>query len=140
MYLEDVLREWKKKCSGMGVSLNDEETLFTLGFADDRVIIAQDQHDAEFITQKLVANYRKWGLEVNVRKTEMLTIGGNQLSIELDDGRQISILKYLRVLLAQDGRLNTAIMNRNMQGRTAIAMLNGVIWDQRISKEKKKKD
>lgn len=126
----------------MGVPLNDEETLYTLCFADDQVLIAQDQDDAEYMTRKLVAEYRKWGLEVNVSKTEKLTVGGNQQSIELEDGRQIGscdIYKYLGVFLTQDGRLDQAIKKRNMLGRRAIAMLNGVLWDQRISKENKRR-
>ena len=66
----------------MGVPLNDEETFYTLCFAVDQVIIAQDQDDVEYMTRKLVAENRKWGLEVNASKTEKLTVGGNQQNIE----------------------------------------------------------
>ena len=141
IYLEHVLKEWKRKCSGMGVPLNDRDTLFTLCFADDQVVIAQDADDAEYMTRKLVAEYRKWGLEVSISKTEKLTIGGDQQDIELDDGQRIRSCeryKYLGVWVSQDGRLDHAIKDRNLQGRRAIAMLNGVLWDQRISKDNKK--
>ena len=67
---------------------------------------------------------------------------GDQQSIELEDGRKIldcEEYKYLGVWLTKDGNLDRAIKDRNVQGRKAIAMLNGVLWDQSISKETKRK-
>ena len=142
VYLEEVLKEWKRCCSGMGVPLREDGTLYTLCFADDQMVIAQDEEDANYMTRKLVEVYRKWGMEVNVVKTEKLVIGGDQQSIELEDGRKIQDCeeyKYLGVWLTKDGNLDRAIKERNVQGRKAIAMLNGVLWDQRISKETKRK-
>ena len=142
VYLEEVLKEWKRCCSGMGVPLREDGTLYTLCFADDQVVIAQDEEDANYMTRKLVEVYRKWGMEVNVVKTEKLVIGGDQQSIELEDGRKIldcEEYKYLGVWLTKDGNLDRAIKDRNVQGRKAIAMLNGVLWDQSISKETKRK-
>lgn len=141
IFLEHVLKEWKKKCSGMGVPLNDTDTLYTLCFADDQVVIAQDADDAEYMTRKLVLEYRRWGLEVSVKKTEKLTIGGDQQDIELEDGQCIKSCehyKYLGVRVSQDGKMDQAIKDRNLQGRKAIAMLNRILWDQSISKEKKR--
>ena len=43
----------------MGLPLNDVETLYTLCFADDQVVIAQDADDAEYMTRTLVVEYRK---------------------------------------------------------------------------------
>ncbi|XP_072160540.1 uncharacterized protein [Bemisia tabaci] len=133
IFLEHVLKEWKKKCSGMGVPLNDTDTLYTLCFADDQVVIAQDADDAEYMTRKLVLEYRRWGLEVSVKKTEKLTIGGDQQDIELEDGQCIKSCehyKYLGVRVSQDGKMDQAIKDRNLQGRKAIAMLNRILWDQ----------
>ena len=142
IYLECVLKEWKRKCSGMGVPLGDLETLFTLCFADDQVVVAQDQDDAEYMMRKLVEEYRKWGLEVSISKSEKMTFGGDQQSIELEDGQQIKgceHYKYLGVRLTQDGRTDQAIRERNTLARKAIAMLNGILWDQRISKDNKRR-
>lgn len=142
IYLEHVLKEWKRKCAGMGVPLNDQETLFTLCFADDQVVISQDHDDAEYMTRKLVEEYRKWGLEVSVRKTKKMSVGGAQQSIVLEDGQHIESCeqyKYLGVKLTSDGKLDQAIRDRNLLGRKAIAMLNGILWDQRISKDNKKR-
>ena len=69
----------------MGVPSGDFETPFTLCFADDQVVVAQDQDDAEYMMRKLVEEYRKWGLEVSISKSEKMTFGGDQQSIELED-------------------------------------------------------
>ena len=39
----------------------------------------------------------------------------------------------------QDGRTDQAIRERNTLARKAIAMLNGILWDQRISKDNKRR-
>jgi len=58
IYLEQALKAWKRKCKDMGISLNNT-TLYGLSFADDQVILSQEE-------------YTKWGLEVNVNKTEYM--------------------------------------------------------------------
>lgn len=44
IYLEQILRKWRRKCSGMGIPLN-KGTLFTLNFTDDQILLAQDYDD-----------------------------------------------------------------------------------------------
>jgi len=62
IYVEQPLKAWKRKCKDMGIPLNNT-TLYTLSFADDQVILAQDFEDLEYMTRKLVEEYTKWGLE-----------------------------------------------------------------------------
>ena len=93
------------------------------------------------MTQKLMLVYWRLGLEVTVSKTEKLTIGGDQQDIDLEVGRwtkSYEHYKYLGVRISQDGKLDQAIIDRNLQGRRAIAMLSSILWDQSISKEKKR--
>ena len=68
IYLEQALKNWKKKCGGMGIPLNDGTTLYTLCFADDQVVLAQDREDLEYMARNLIEEYSKWGLEVNIKK------------------------------------------------------------------------
>ncbi|CAH0393483.1 unnamed protein product [Bemisia tabaci] len=92
--------------------------------------------------RKLVEEYRKWGLEVSISKSEKMTFGGDQQGIELEDGQQIKgceHYKYLGVRLTQDGRTDQAIKERNTLARKATAMLNGILWDPRVSKENKRR-
>ncbi|CAH0383863.1 unnamed protein product [Bemisia tabaci] len=46
---------------------------------------------------------------------------------------------YLGVKLTSGGKLDQAIRDRNLQGRKAIVMLNGIPRDKRISEDNKKR-
>jgi len=125
----------------MGLPLN-EHTLYTLCFADDQIVIAQEYDDMEYMTRKLIEEYNKWGLEVNVDKTEYMYIGGEQKDLVLNNGQQIKHCqeyKYLGMKITQNGTLDGTIRDRNLQGRKAIALLNGILWDKNINKNNKKR-
>lgn len=87
--------------------------------------MAQDPDDMEYMTRKLIEEYEKWGLEVNIAKTEYLSVGGNQEDLILVNGQRIKncqTYKYLGVNITNDGTLVDAIKNRNIQGRKARSM------------------
>lgn len=139
IYLEQAIKTWKRNSRGMGLPLEDY-ILYTLSFADDQVVIAQDYEDLEYMTRKLIEEYTKWGLEVNLSKTEYMCIGGEQRDLILNSGKtikQCTEYKYLGMRLTNNGDLTEAIKDRNTQGRKAIALLNSVLWDKNISKENK---
>ena len=52
IYIRKALEEWKCKCNGMGVPL-ENITLYTLQFADDQVVLAGDIEGLEYMTCKL---------------------------------------------------------------------------------------
>ena len=52
IYLDTALKNWRRKCSGMGIPIN-EKILFTLHYADDQIVLAQDSEDAEYMMRKL---------------------------------------------------------------------------------------
>jgi len=60
IYIRKALEEWKRKCSGMGILL-ENTTLYTLQFADDQVALAGDKEDMEYMTRKLKENLREMG-------------------------------------------------------------------------------
>lgn len=53
----------KRAEAGMLLSPN-----LSLCFADDQILVAQDQEDLNYITRKLIEEYKKWDLEVNIKK------------------------------------------------------------------------
>jgi len=77
IYVREALEEWKRKCSGMGIPL-ENTTLYTLQFADDQVVLAGDKEDLEYMTRKLKEIYEKWGLDMNLNKTKYLCFGETQ--------------------------------------------------------------
>ena len=55
IFIHTALLNWNRKCSGMGVPIGDksQDTMFTLLFADDQVLIIQEYEDMEFMVRKL---------------------------------------------------------------------------------------
>lgn len=132
---------WKRKCNGMGIDIG-ESCLYTLQFADDQVVMAQDKEDLEYMTRKLIEEYSKWGLSMNIDKTEYLCIGTdlNDTDLNLNDNKTIrtsSKYKYLGVLFDKSGKDDLEIKERIMKGRKVISCLNSILWSKTISKKRK---
>lgn len=62
----------------MGIEI-DRHYLTTLLFADDQVIIARDEQNADYMFRKLIEKYRQLGLNINRTKTEQLKAGESQI-------------------------------------------------------------
>ena len=57
-------------------------------FADDKLLIAQDYEDLEYMTRKLINEY-ELGLKLNVKKTKYMAIGDTSRDLQLEDGKGI---------------------------------------------------
>ena len=73
IYIRKALGEWKRKCQGMGIPL-ENITLYALQFADDQVVLAGNK-DLEYMKRKLNETYEKWGLDMNLNKTITCVLG-----------------------------------------------------------------
>ena len=61
IYLEGVLRNWKRKCQPMAIPIQNTY-VYSLNFADDQVLLlAQDHDDMEYMARKLEEECEKWG-------------------------------------------------------------------------------
>lgn len=72
--------------------------MYMICFADDQVVLAQDHDYLNYMARKLVEEYRKGGLEVNLKKTEKICIGGEQQHINVEDGRKIHCCEKYKYL------------------------------------------
>jgi len=61
----EPLKNWQKKCAKMGLEIQDT-TIYTMLFADDQLLIAQDYENSEYMTKKLIDEYELWGLKLNI--------------------------------------------------------------------------
>ncbi|XP_030757464.1 uncharacterized protein LOC115883269 [Sitophilus oryzae] len=80
-------------------------------------------------------------IEVNLDKTDICASADSKKNLPLKNGQSINgciNYKYLGAKISRDGTLDKAIRDRNAQGRKAISMLNGVLWDSNISKSNKR--
>ena len=72
----------------MGLEIQDT-TIYSMLFADDQLLIAQDYEDLEYMTKKLIDEYELWGLKLNVKKTKYMAIGDTSRDLQLEDRKGI---------------------------------------------------
>lgn len=56
-YILRGVKTWKQKCVEMGIHLIDT-ILYTISFADYQVVIAQDYHDPNLMSKKLITEFK----------------------------------------------------------------------------------
>ena len=106
IYVRKALEEWKRKCHGMGISLQNTVTQYTLQFADDQVVLAGVKEDLEYMTRKLKETYENWGLDMNLNRRKYLCIGETHNNLKLDKDNEIEFCqeyKYLGVIFYTSG-------------------------------------
>lgn len=55
--LNEALTLWKKKCRSMGIKI-ENDILFTLFFADEHVVLAEDLKYIQYMVNKLGTDYK----------------------------------------------------------------------------------
>ena len=86
--------------------------------------------DMNYMTHKLIEEYQKWELDINIYKTEYMCVGREQRKLTLENGQEIKCYikhKFLGVEITNEGTLDTAIKERNLPGKKAITTLNGML-------------
>lgn len=122
-----------------------EHILYSLSFADDQVVIAQDSYDLEFMLNRLHEEYERWGLKISFKKTEFLVCVVNSetnFELLLNDEVQLSQVeqfKYLGVNINKRGLEQQEVKIRIQNAKRVIGCLNSVWWDRHISKRNKKR-
>ena len=112
----------------MGLEIQDT-TIYSLLFADDQLLIAQDYEDLEYMTRKLVDEYEVWDLKLNVKKSKYMAIRDTLRALQLEDGKGIIIhvneytSTYLGVRITKDGNYEPEINDRINRGRAAKTKL-----------------
>jgi hypothetical protein len=86
--LESIQYDWNQKRKSM-VRPVGNETIDHLHFADDQAVIAQDDVYAEYMTKKLIEEYLRWGLHVNILKIKYVNVGSDMQNIKLEHNIEI---------------------------------------------------
>lgn len=118
-----------------------DDCLFNIHFADDQAVLAQDSYDMEFMLTRLYSTYKKWGLNINIEKTEYLVVNSDAhfeiLITENTSIKQVEEFKYLGAVINREGLGNKEIQRRVEQSRKVVGCLNSVWWDKNISRTTK---
>jgi hypothetical protein len=117
----------------MGLPMNQDYHLYSLLFAEDQVMTAQNTEDAEYMLRKLVEEYRKEGLQVNFVKTEYLTLDlGAGIVTETGQIKAVNKFKYLGSILEATAANTLKSEKRKREGTRVTGMLNSVLWSKTI--------
>lgn len=121
IYIQEALCKWRQKCSGMGLKINDH-CLTMLFFADDQVIMASCEEDADYMLRKLHEEYEKWGMSMNMTKTEYMRVGegDEDQDLELRKIKKCEEYKYLGSLISNKGSSERDINYKTQQGQRTI--------------------
>lgn len=142
IYLHQILQQWEKQCRVMGMTIG-EDKLFTLYFADDQVVIAEDADDLSFMIRKLNEHFLKAGLNINMDKSEYLAVGKNEIEdLLVENGgkmKGVNKYKYLGVLFNNKGNSHDEIERRISLGRNVTRSINSVLWNKTITNTTKRR-
>jgi hypothetical protein len=114
----------------MGIPIQNTY-VYSINFADDQVLLAQDHDDMEYMARKLKEEYEKWGLTINLEKTKYVCIGERREILKFDDGEEIkpcTECTYLDTKIDQLGDNTTEIKHRISETRDDINVLNSIWW------------
>ena len=75
--------------------MTGENTVFTLLFADDQLLIADDYEDLEYTIRKLRKEY-KWDVKINMKKTKFVVLNQDLRNLVLEEqGETIKDVKSM---------------------------------------------
>lgn len=123
----------------MGIQI-DNRPIYTVLYADDQIVVAEDQQDMQYMLAKLTEEYNKWGLQLNMEKTQYMVIGGRSENIELESGtiKNTDTYDYLGVTISEDGRDKMDIMRKVGKSKKMIKMLHPILWNKNLTNKTKK--
>jgi len=131
---------WQKKSAKMGLKIQDR-TIYSMLFADDQLLIAQNYEELQYMTRKLIEKYELWGLKVNVKETKYMLIRDIPRDLQLEVGKGIinyvNECNYSGVKITKDGNHEREINDRINRGRAAITKLNSILWDRDVTPKTK---
>ncbi|KAH1021997.1 hypothetical protein HUJ04_011473, partial [Dendroctonus ponderosae] len=130
VYVVMALRNWKRKINDMGVEINDR-CLITLQFADDRVIVACDREDMQYMVRKLMHEYQE--------RVPDSTQDGNW---EVDNGQeflQCQKYEYLGSTFVNTGTDVKEIEKLIVKAKNLIGCLNGILGSKEFYGTKRRK-
>ena len=117
-------------------------TPWTLLYADDVMLASEDRQELEWLTQAWSDQLARFGLRLNVRKTEYLTTSVDQPGTISVDGAQLprtEVFKYLGSRISSDGSLYHEVVARVNSAWGKWRSLTGVLCDKKIPDRLKSK-
>lgn len=132
-YSENIFKEIKQwggiKVGGKNIN--------NIRFADDAVLISDNEQDLNVLLNKVIEINGKWGLDMNLKKTVCMVINKSgtieDLNIKCGEVniKQVNNYKYLGSIISNDGKCATDINMRITLAKNAFYKMKNVLTNRR---------
>ena len=112
---------------GNGIKWLIGSTLRDLDYADDLALVDEDMEATSRMTEKLAAEARKVGLEMNKNKTKILKVQNDNVNPKEIEGEKLQCLEhftYLGSTLCSDGDVRRVMKTRLGKAAAVFARMN----------------
>ena len=133
LYSEIIMRNIKGQ-PGIRVGGHNRNNL---RYADDTVLISENEKDLQQLLNIVESKSKEKGLELNSKKTEVMVISFKEepplINITINGIKQRDHFKYLGALVSIDGRNSTEISARIAQAKMISQKMKTVLTNSHIS-------
>lgn len=110
IYMDKIIRQWKAT-DPKGVKITNTEQIETLLFADDQVIVAENEDELQRSVFKLEKIAKEYGMKISTAKTKVIAFRGKEQkrSKIVVNGRiieQVGKFRYLGVDISSEGEVD----------------------------------
>ncbi len=113
IYLDDAIRIWKQKMKFLNFTdnFNNKKFIMTLLFADDQVMISDNEDTLQRALYELQMIIKEYNLEISIQKTKSMAFQGKypnrcKLVVNSQNIEQVSSFKFLGCDLSYKGEID----------------------------------
>lgn len=108
IYMDEILRKWKIKIKNYTQNFNEDNFIMTMLFADDQVVIANNENNLQRAVHELWKINKNYNMEISVHKTKTMAFCGkspvrSKIVIGNNIIEQVNKFKFLGVTLSYKG-------------------------------------
>ena len=135
LYSENIFRN-VEEISGIiigGRNINN------IRYADDTVLIADNEQDLQHLVDEVVAHSEQLGLELNCKKTQIMVVTRKneipQCNIQVNGTilKQVNRYNYLGTLITSDGKCLDEIRARIAMAKVAFYKIENILTNKKMS-------
>ena len=141
LYSENIMRHVEEM---PGISIGGHN-VNNLRYANDTVLIAEDEEHLQTLLDVIVKESEKLGLSLNRRKTETMVVSRKTLNptcnIKINGTtlRQTQQFKYLGTIISSDGKCHTKVKSRISQAKMTFHKMKHILTNINLSLETRKR-
>ena len=131
MYIDFIFKKVLNEENNFGIKWNERKRLTDLDYADDIVLITENDREMQIMLNRINEEGLKVGLKINVKKTEMINVNlanATPCTINNENIKIVENFKYLGTNISQDGSLNIEFNDRINKANQVIGRLKP-IWN-----------